>query len=184
LGARPGCAGVLADVDEPARAGQPAAEAADVDVARGVRLGEPEVGLVQAAAVVEVEHRGLVDDRLRVGGCPERQPARRDAADGAGLDGERDEIQHVLLRGDRGDALRHPDAEVDDAVPAQVPGGPAGDDGPGVQRGAVATPGTGRGEDLTGVGRVVVLGERLRVVHGLGHDDGVDEDAGHAHHLR
>ena len=55
--------GALADVDEAAGAGQPRAEAGDVEIAVPVDLGEAEEGAVEPAAVVEVELVGLVDDR-------------------------------------------------------------------------------------------------------------------------
>ena len=92
--------GVLADVDEPAGAGQLGTEPAGVDVAVPVDLGEAEEGLVEAAAVVEVEHARLVQDRLRVVGGAEGQSPGRDAADAARLDGERDQIEHAFLVGD------------------------------------------------------------------------------------
>src|SRR5271167_762732 len=45
-------------VDEPTRTHRPPAEPANVDVARGVRLGEAEKGHVQTAPSVEVERVG------------------------------------------------------------------------------------------------------------------------------
>src|SRR4029077_9333143 len=75
-------AGGLGDVDEAARADEPPAEAADVDVAVSVGLRHAEKGLVQPRAVVEVELVGLVDDRLRIRGRPEAQAAGGQAADG------------------------------------------------------------------------------------------------------
>ena len=56
--------GVLADVDEAAGPGQARSELADVQVALGIGLREAREGDVEPAAVVEVELRGLVDDRL------------------------------------------------------------------------------------------------------------------------
>src|SRR6185436_20290156 len=47
--------GALADVDEPAGAGEARAELADVEIALLIRLSEAEEGRVEAAAVVEVE---------------------------------------------------------------------------------------------------------------------------------
>ena len=55
----------------------------------GVDLRQAEEGEVEAAAVVEVELVGLVDDRLRVGRGAEVEPAGRHAADHAGLGGQR-----------------------------------------------------------------------------------------------
>ena len=107
---------VLADVDEAARAGQPRAEPGDVDVAFPVGLREPEERRVQTAAVVEVELIGHVDDRLRVGGRAERGAAGRDAADDAGLGGQRHQVGDLLLGGHRGDPFGDADAEVHYAV--------------------------------------------------------------------
>jgi hypothetical protein len=120
--------GVLADVDEAARARQPGPELADVDVPLAVGLRHAEEGRVEAAAVVEVELRGLVHQRLDVARRAEVEPAGRQPADGARLGGQRQVLQHPLLVGDAGHALRHADAEVDDAVGPQLEGGAAGDD--------------------------------------------------------
>ena len=71
--------GVLADVDEAAGARQPGAELADVDAALAVGLRHAEEGHVEPAAVVEVELRRLIDQRLDVAGGAEIEPARRHA---------------------------------------------------------------------------------------------------------
>src|SRR5438270_1483453 len=76
---------VLADVDEAARAGKLGAEAAHVEIAFAIRLGESEESDVEPAAVVEVELVGLVDHRLGVDGSAEVEASRRQAADHAGL---------------------------------------------------------------------------------------------------
>ena len=120
--------GVLADVDEAAGAGELRPELADVEIAVAVGLGEAEEGHVEPAAVVEVELVGLVDHRLGVGRRAEVDAARRHAADHAGLGGQRDEVDDLLLVGDGGDALGHADAEIDDAVGLQLERGAAGDD--------------------------------------------------------
>jgi hypothetical protein len=57
---------VLRDVDEAADADDPVAEAADVDVALAVDLGERQKCQVEPAAVVEVELRRLLDHRGEV----------------------------------------------------------------------------------------------------------------------
>ena len=174
--------GVLADVDEPAGACQLGGEAADVDVALGVHLGHAEEGLVQPAAVVEVEHVRLVDDGLRVGDRAEAQAAGGEAADPAGLHRQGDEIEDVLLVGDRGHALGHADAEVHDRVGLEREGAPTRD---GLARaGREHGQPVERGPDLAGVGGVGGLGEGLRVVLGAGHHDAVDEDAGDLHFAR
>ena len=58
----------------------------------------------------------------------EIEPALRHAADDAGLGGERQVLQHALLGRDRGDALGHADAEIDDAARRQLEGAAARDD--------------------------------------------------------
>ena len=60
------CLRVLADVDEAADADDLVGEAADVDVAVAVDLGEGQEREVEPAAVVEVELVGLVDHRVVV----------------------------------------------------------------------------------------------------------------------
>ena len=79
---------VLADVDEAADADDPVAEAADVDVAFGVDLGEREEREIETAAIVEIELRGLLDHRGEV--LPAARVAARDrrAADDALLVGQ------------------------------------------------------------------------------------------------
>src|ERR1700712_1175524 len=85
----------LADVDEAARARELGAELADVEIAVAIRLRETQERNVEAAAVVEIELVGLIDDRLRVGRGAEVQAARRNAADHAGLGRHREEIDHL-----------------------------------------------------------------------------------------
>ena len=109
--------GGLADVDEATGAGQPVSEAADVDVAVAVDLRHPQKRLVEAPAVVEVELIGLVDDRLGTGHGAEAEPAAGgQAADRAGFDGERDQVEDALLARHGGDPLWNPDAQVHDRV--------------------------------------------------------------------
>src|SRR5208337_3434569 len=101
---------------EVARGGQPRAEPRYVDVAFPVGLRESEERRVETAAVVEVELIGQVDDRLRVGGRAEVVTAGRDAADDAGLGGQRHQVGDLLLGGHRGDPLGDAEAEVHYAV--------------------------------------------------------------------
>ena len=81
-----------------------------------VGLRQAEERDVEPAAVVEVELVGLVDDRLGVDRRAEVEAAGRNAADHAGLGGQRQQVDDPLLGGDVGDAFGHADAEVDDAV--------------------------------------------------------------------
>ena len=129
------------------------------------------------AAVVEVELVRLVDDRLRVGGRAEAQAAGGHAADGARLDGQRDQVQDPLLVGHGGDALGYPDAEVHDRVDLQQHRGAARDHLARVQRRRARR--LRHDAHLARVRGVVVLVERLHVRgDAAGDDDAVDEDAG------
>ena len=108
---------VLRDVHEPADArGSTLPKRPDIHIALGIGLGQSEEGRVEPAAVVEVELRGLVDDRVRVEGDAEIQPARRRPADRAGLHGEREALPHPLLGRNATDVLRQADPEVDDVA--------------------------------------------------------------------
>ena len=143
--------GVLADVDEAAGAGELAAETADVDVALGVALGHAEDGEVEAAAVIEVELLVLVDHRVRVDGRAEIETRRRYPADHAGLGGQRDVAEDLLLVGHGGHALRHADTEVDHAVGRQLHRRPPSDDLASVQRHGLQA--LQRDPELVGEGR-------------------------------
>ena len=112
--------GILADVDEAAGARQTRAELADVQIALLVRLGEAEKGRVEAAAVIEVELIGLVDDGLRVDRGTEIEPARRHAANDPRFGRQRHQIGDLFLVGDIRDAFGHADAEIDDAVGVEL----------------------------------------------------------------
>jgi hypothetical protein len=80
--------GVLADVDKTTGAGQLGAEFADVEVALGIGLGQPENRHVNAATVIKVKLAGLVNHGLGVDGRAKAQAARRNAANHAGLGGQ------------------------------------------------------------------------------------------------
>ena len=92
-----------------------------------VAFGQAEAGHVEAAAVVEVELLVLVDDRLGVDAGAEVEARLRHAADHARLGGQRHVLQHPLLVGDRGQAFRHADAEVDHAARRQLEDAAPGD---------------------------------------------------------
>src|SRR5690606_1014826 len=74
---------VLRDVDEAAAAVQLAAELAGVDVTEAVALRHAEAGEIETAAMVEIEHLVLVDDRVRVRRRAEARAAGKHAADRA-----------------------------------------------------------------------------------------------------
>ena len=93
-----------------------------------IDLRHAEARHVEPAAVVEVELLVLVDDRLGVDRGAEVETALRQAADDAGLGGQRHVAQDPLLVGDRGHPFGHADAQVHDAAHRQVEGAPARDD--------------------------------------------------------
>src|SRR3954447_22911749 len=76
-------AGILADVDEPARAGEPAPELADVDVPVCIRLRQTEARQIEPAAIIEIELLVLMDHSPGVEGRAEVEPTLRQAADHA-----------------------------------------------------------------------------------------------------
>ena len=166
---------VLADVDEAAGAGQLGPELADVQIAFAVGLGEAEEGDVQTASIVEIELVRLVDDGLGVGRGTEVESAGRHAADHAGLGGQRDEIDDLFLVGDVGDAFRHADPEVHDAVRLDLERGAARDDLALVHLHRRNRP--HRHLDLAGERGTVRFDEGLPMVLGLGDDHAVDQDA-------
>ena len=158
-------AGTLADVDEPAGAREPRTEAAHVDVAVGVDLRHAEARHVEAAAVVEVELLVLVDHGIGVDRRAEIQAALRQAADDAGLGGQRHVVEHLLFVGDLGDTFGHADAEVDDAAHRQFEGTTASDDLALVERHGAEH--IQRHLELAGERGVVDGGVGLLVVFGL-----------------
>jgi hypothetical protein len=174
---------VLADVDEAAGPGQARAELADVEVAVLVGLRQAQDGDVEPAAVVEVELAGLVDDGLRVHRRAKVQPAGRNAADHAGLGGQREQVNDALLGRHAGHALGHADAQVHHLVRAQFECGTARNDLALAQ--AHRQHALHRHADLRRKGRVVGLDEGLHVVRRVdGHHHGVHQHARHLHLAR
>lgn len=114
--------GVLRDVDETAGAGEPVAEPAYIDVAQGVGLGHAEAGKVESAAIVEIELLVLGDDRRRIEGRAEIEPALRYAAEDAGFRRERHLLQQVFFSCHRGHGFRHADAQIDHASHGKLHG--------------------------------------------------------------
>ena len=109
----------------------------------------------------------------------EARAAGQHAADDAGLGGQRDEGRDLLLVGDRGDALRHADAEVDDAVRRQLEGGAARDDLALVERHLGHAGRRARGSAPESAGSYMHAVVHAVHLGRLGDDDAVDQDAGH-----
>src|SRR5271165_3864719 len=118
------CLAAIGDIDETADADSPAAEPADVDVSLPVGLGEAEKGHVDAAAVIPVKHRLVLDERFGVGRGPEVQARAGPAADSADLRGEREQRGHVFLGSDAADPIRDAVPEVDHGPRHQLHGRP------------------------------------------------------------
>src|SRR6478672_3985692 len=171
---------VLADIDEAAGASQPRAKFRDVDVALLVGLRETEKGRVEPAAVVEVELIRHVEDRLGVGRRAEVEAAGRDAADDAGLRGERHQVVDLFFGRDGGDPFGHADAEIDDAVRPQLHRGAARDDLALAHRHRLER--GHRHAHLGGERRAVCSPVRLHVALGIRHhDDAIDDRARDLH---
>ena len=168
--------GVLGDIDKAAAAGDLGTEAADVDVAVLVALGQSQIGLVQSAAVIEVELIALVQDGVGVGGGAELGSALRDAAHRAALHRQGHPVADPLLRGHGGHVFRRPYAQVHRDVRPQLQGAPAADDLLGAQgqprRFRIRCPARS-GED-----GVVPAADGLLVVLRPGHHHIVHIDAG------
>ena len=127
-----------ADVREAAGAAHAARERVHVDVAVAVDLGEREAGHVEPAAVVEVEHRRLLDHRLVVEAGAALVAGHRDAAEDPLLDGQHELVGDALLEGDRADPLADAEAEVADVAGRELEQGAAPDHLAHVERERVA----------------------------------------------
>src|SRR5205085_12161681 len=102
--------------DEAADADDPVAEAADVHVAFRVHLREREEREVEAAAVVEVELRRLLDHGREILSAARVASGDRRAADDALLVGEMHGVEDALLGSDRGQAGRDTRPEIADGA--------------------------------------------------------------------
>ena len=71
----------LRDIDKPARANQRISQLAHVDITFAVNLQEPQIGLVDSAALVEVEHVPGFDDRVGIVDRAEVESLGRNAAE-------------------------------------------------------------------------------------------------------
>src|SRR6185437_5482099 len=105
---------VLADVDEAADADDPVAEAAHVDVALCIDLGERQEREVEPAAIVEIELRRLLDHRREILPAAGIAPGDRGAADDALLVRQMHGVEQAFFSGDRRDAGRYAGAEIAD----------------------------------------------------------------------
>src|SRR5205085_3635700 len=106
--------GVLADIDESARAYDLVAKTADIDVASLVDFGKRKKGKIEPATVIEIKLIGLVDHRLIVTSRARLVAGRRYATDQALLVGEHDVVDRVFLGGQRCNSGRDPGAEIAD----------------------------------------------------------------------
>ena len=105
-----------------------ASETADVHVSIRVGLRHAETGEIEPSAVIEIELLILLDHGFGIERRAEIEPALRNTADDPGLGGERHIFENALLGGDRRDALRHADAEIDHAAERQLEGTAPRDD--------------------------------------------------------
>ena len=174
--------GGLADVDKAAGTGELGTKAGHIEVTLLVGLRQPQVGDVDAAPIVEVELIGLIDDGILIHRSTEIQTPLRNAPDHTGLGRQRHVIIQPFFGGDGCYALRHANAQIDNAVGSQFEAGSAGNDFAFVEC---------HGQDLikcdprlTGKGRVVMLHEGLLVIGRVfGKHDVIDQNAWNAHVL-
>src|SRR5690606_1326988 len=96
----------------------PVVELVHVDVALGVDLGERQARDIQTTAVVEVEHRGLLEHRLEVDARTAVGTSGRGAPEDALLHGERQVAGDALEGRDLPDQLADAVAEVADVTRA------------------------------------------------------------------
>ena len=170
-------AGALGDVYKAADASEAVGEAGDIDAAFGIDLDGTKDGDVEAAAVVVVELRGLVDDGLWEVAAAEAEAGGGDAACGAALDGEGELLEAAGFGSDHGDGLGEADAEIDDVSFAHLLQGAGAD--------AFAI---GLGHDWESEGAVAgddevlnkSLAESLVVMEAAGGDDIIHQQAGNA----
>ena len=83
----------------------------------------------QAAAVIEIELRGLLDERLVVDGGPKVIAADGGPADDPLLDRQRDGVGQAFFREYASNAGRHPVAKIGDASGEELKRGAASDNG-------------------------------------------------------
>ena len=108
--------GSLRDIDESAGARHLSCKSRNIDVAVHVDLRRSEACVVYAAAVVKVEHIGLLEDRVRVVCRACRDAGSRYSAHHAGLDAGRNLFDQALLVQYAGDIHRNADTQVDERV--------------------------------------------------------------------
>src|SRR5450759_2337917 len=93
--------GILGDVDEPADADDPVAEAAYVDIALRVDLGERKEGQIQSSAIVEIELCRLIDHRRKILRSAGIAAGDRGTADQALFVGQMHRVEQTFFGGDR-----------------------------------------------------------------------------------
>ena len=121
--------GVLGNMNESSGTVRLAGKTTDVDVPSAIDLREGEECDVKAAAVIEVELRGLLDERLVVDSGPEVIAADRSASDDSLLDRQRDGVGQAFFHEDASNTGRHPVAKIGDTTGEELKTGAAGDDG-------------------------------------------------------
>src|SRR5208283_4324259 len=108
--------GALSYVDKATCAGDARSELADVDVSELIHFGHSEDREVESAAVIEVEHVGMVDQGFRVDRRTEIEAAQGYSAHYSRLDGHRHQVTHAFLSADHSNTGGHADAQIDNSV--------------------------------------------------------------------
>ena len=172
--------GILRDVDKAAWSGNPRTKFRHVDVADFIEFRHAQAGQVQAAAVIEVELAGVIDDRQRVDRATEPQAAAGNAADQAGLYCRGQLVDDAFFRRHCRHAFRHADPQVDDRFGNQFHRRPTANDLAVVEcdRFDIGK----RHPYVAGQGAVVAArrhAHRLGMVFRFGHHDGIYQCARH-----
>src|SRR5690606_1162395 len=127
---------------------------------------------VEAAAIVEIELRRLIDHRLRVVAAAEVEARGRHAADGTAFHREGELAEPAGFGGDCGDRFRQADAEVDDVAGANLAQGARADAlAVRLRQGWQIELGTGRD-----IGGVEGAAKGLVMAVAAGDNDAIDED--------
>ena len=167
-------AGTLGDVHEAADTGKTSGKTGDIHTAFGIDFHGTEHGDVEAATIVEVELRGLVDDGFGKVAATEAQARGGDATGRSAFNGEGKVTEATSGSGDLSDGLRQADAEIDNVAGADL------------AQGALANGSTVAGgkfgdsaEVVTGgdVGRVEGFAKGLLVITPGADDEMIDEQA-------
>ncbi len=134
---------------------------------------------IESSAVDEIKLRTVVNHRLAVDGGTEIESSHRHTPDNAGVHGQRNQVLHLFLGGNRPDAVGQADAEIDDAVGSKLERCAPRNNLPLVELESVER--LQRNSHLARESGIVLCAIALHVVLGLRYHDAVDHDSGDPH---